>query len=583
MRRQSLSPAPSVRLDVEPLKERSNPSAAFLETDLVSDRPGVAPLRDPYLVNGWGLAVGPDSFGVSARATAFNGLYAGDVAGSPVNAAPLRVFVPKGLPTGQVSNTTGQFPVTDGTNTATALFLFASESGLVSGWNPAVGGTAGQNPQYKPAEVGFAATDGAAYKGIALADNGAGNFLYLADFHNNKIDVLDSDFQKVTLGTGGFGTFTDPHLPAGFAPFNVAALDGKLYVSYARQDTFAEEDVAGPGHGFIDVFDLAGNFRERLVSRGVLDSPWGMVIAPAGFGDFGGDLLVGNSGDGRVYAFDPTTGALSGTLAQGPHHPVAIDGLRGLAFGNGTTAGDAGSLYFAAGPGGGAHGLFGKITANAAGTNPVSVALNGNTLTITGSPGSDTVRVALTRNGMLNVVAGGQSVGKFDPAAVATIEFTGYAGDDTFTADPGVTATVVADGGAGNDHLTGGGGSNVLLGGPGNDTLTGGSRRDILIGGTGPDTLIGGGDQDIVIGGTQSATTTPAGLLQVLGEWNSSDTYANRVAAIRAGTGGVPALDAITVTDDRLADTLTGGSGRDWFWALGTDLVLDRITGEQLD
>src|SRR5262249_11167941 len=158
----------------------------------------------------------------------------------------------------------------------------------------------------------YPAPDGAIYKGIALANNGSGNFLYLADFHNGKIDVLDSTFHLTTLD----GSFTDPNLPAGYAPFNIALLNGKLYVTYAKQDADAEDDVAGHGHGFIDVFDLNGHFEQRLVSRGELNSPWGMVIAPSGFGDFGGDLLVGNFGDGRIHAYDPSTGDFKGTLSE---------------------------------------------------------------------------------------------------------------------------------------------------------------------------------------------------------------------------------------------------------------------------
>jgi uncharacterized protein (TIGR03118 family) len=586
MRRQSLSRTLSARLAVERLEDRSNPSTAFLVHPLVSDLPGVAPLTDPTLVNAWGIAVGPQSFWVSANGTDLSEVYVGDVGGTALN-APFKVDIPGGAPTGQVFNGTGQFSVTDGTNTATALFIFASESGMVTGWNPGVGVAAGQNPPSKTAEVAFQATDGAIYKGIALGNasvggNPAANFLYLADFHNGKIDVLNSTFQNVT---NQFGGFTDPHLPAGYAPFNVAVLNGKMYVSYAKQDADKVDDVQGRGLGIIDVFDLNGNFQQRLVSNGprsALDSPWGLVIAPAGFGDFGGDLLVGNFGDGLIHAYDPNNGTLLGTLAQEPHHPVVIDGLWGLAFGNGTTAGDAGSLYFAAGPGGEAHGLFGKITADAGGTNPVSATLANNTLTITGSPGDDNVHVDLTRRGMLNVVAGGQSVGRFDPAAVATIVFTGFAGNDTLTVDPGVTATVVADGGAGRDHLSGGGGSNVLTGGPGNDVLVGGPKNDILVGGAGRDALVGGGGQDILIGGTQTATTTTAGLLQVLGAWNANDTNANRIAAIRAGAGGVPALDATTVTTDNSADVLTGNGGQDWFWAFASDTT-DRKSAEQRD
>src|SRR5262249_17448202 len=158
------------------------------------------------------------------------------------------------------------------------------------------------------------------------------NFLYLTDFHNNKIDVLDSNFHKTTLG----GTFTDSTLPDGFAPFNIAAINGKLYVTYAKQDADAEDDASGPGNGFIDVFTTDGVFEKRLVSQGPLNSTWGMAVAPASFGDFSNDLLVGNFGNGRINVFNPGTGAFLGTLSSSKNHPLVTEGLWGLAFGNGS-------------------------------------------------------------------------------------------------------------------------------------------------------------------------------------------------------------------------------------------------------
>src|SRR5262249_34043892 len=155
-------------------------------------------------------------------------------------------------------------------------------------------------------EVGFQADDGAIYDGLAIGDAGGAHFLYAADFHNGKIDVIDGQFNQVALGTNGFGTFTDPNLPAGFAPFNVQNLGGKLFVTYAKQNAAATGDVAGPGNGFVDVFDTSGNLLQRLVSGGALNSPWGLALAPANFGDFSNDLLVGNFGDGTINAYNPT-------------------------------------------------------------------------------------------------------------------------------------------------------------------------------------------------------------------------------------------------------------------------------------
>jgi Ca2+-binding RTX toxin-like protein len=435
------------------------------------------------------------------------------------------------------------------------------------------------------AEVGFQAADGAIYKGLALAQVGGKNFLFATDFHNGKIDVLDAQFRKVAPGTNGFESFTDPNLPAGFAPFGVAVVNGKLYVSYAKQDAAAEDDVAGRGNGFIDVFETNGHFDGRLASRGDLNSPYGMVQAPAGFGDFGGALLVGNFGDGTIHAFDPTTGRELGTLSESPGHPLHIDGLWGLAFGNGKTAGDANTLYYAAGPDHEAHGLFGKITANPAGTNPVSAKLTGGDLVITGSRDDDRVQVELTHGGQQVVVeAGGQRIGQFDTAAVGTIHFTGLAGDDVLVVDPRVTATVFADGGAGDDVLVGGGGNNVLVGGSGNDVLVGGAGRDVLIGGDGRDFLFGGGNDDILVGGRTAYDSDPAALARILTAWAAPTTgYSDRVAELRAGTNGVPTLDATTVFDDGTRDDLAGGPGLDWYLGALPDVLHGRKPNEQIN
>jgi len=282
----------------ESLEARTVLSTSYLSHDLVSDQPGVAPVTDPNLVNAWGIAVGPVTMWVSSNEKDLSTVYTGDVSGSPFVKNSLEVNIPGGSPTGQVFNsTTSDFMVTDGPHTAKALFIFASESGAVTGWAPTVPPPA---PSHD-AQPAFQATDGAIYKGIALgADNGA-NFLYLTDFHNGKIDVLDSHFQLTQVA----GSFTDPNLPDGFAPFNIATVNGKLYVTYAQQDDDREDDVAGAGKGFIDVFTTDGVFVQRLVSQGKLNAPWGMALAPSNFGDFSNDLLVGNFGDGRINAYNP--------------------------------------------------------------------------------------------------------------------------------------------------------------------------------------------------------------------------------------------------------------------------------------
>ena len=568
---------PRFRLGVHRLEERCNPSTAYLPTDLVSDQPGVAPVTDPNLVNAWGISFSSNSaFWVSSNGKDLSTLYTGDVGGKPLTKVGLEVAIPGGAPTGQVFNTTTGFPVTDGTTTKPAVFIFASEAGEITGWNPAVPPPA---PSHT-AEPGYVARDGAVYKGLALANNGTGNFLYAADFHNDKIDVLDSSFHLTHLA----GSFTDPNLPKGYAPFNIASINGKLYVTYAKQDADRHDDVAGAGHGFIDVFDTNGNFEQRLVSRGDLNSPWGLALAPATFGQFGGDLLVGNFGDGKIHAYDPNTGKFQGTLSESPGHPIVIDGLWGLAFGNGSGGGDKNTLYYSAGPDHESHGLFGKITANPAGTNPVSATLSGSDLVITGSRQNDVVTVGLDRSGDQIVVRSGQQViGRFDTVAVGTIRFNGYAGDDFFAVDRRIDATVVADGGAGNDIIIGGGGSNIEIGGPGNDVLIGGPGRDILIGGTGQDLLFGGRGDDILIGGTTAYDSNPAALLQILNTWNSTASYNDRVAAIRAGTGGVPKLDATTVFDDGVRDFLIGGPGLDWYFGTAPDVFIGRTPADRIN
>jgi uncharacterized protein (TIGR03118 family) len=229
--------------------------------------------------------------------------------------------------------------------------MFATEDGTIAAWS---GGNAATLPVDNSAA-------GSVYKGLALATNGANSFLYATDFHNGSVDVYDSTFTKVTLT----GNFTDPNLPAGFAPFGIRAFGGQLYVTYAKQDAAKHDDVAGPGNGFVDVFNTDGTFVKRLVAAGILNSPWGMALAPGSFGKFSNDLLVGNFGDGTINAFDPITGAQLGTLDGTNGMPLINLGLWGIAFGNGAQGTRTSTLYFTAGiPGPGQiedHGLFGAI------------------------------------------------------------------------------------------------------------------------------------------------------------------------------------------------------------------------------
>jgi uncharacterized protein (TIGR03118 family) len=280
-------------------------------------------------------------------------IYRGFVDGSPIMKVPLVVSIPGGAPTGQVFNPTAGFVVRSGDASGPAVFIFDSEAGLVTGWNPGVP----PPPPSTQAQVGASVPD-AIYKGLALASTAGGTFLYAANFHQGRIDVFDSSFNLVHLS----GSFTDPAIPAGFAPFNVQALGGLLYVAYAKQDAAAEDEVAGPGLGFVDVYSTSGQLLRHLIQRGQLDAPWGLALAPAGFGRFSGALLVGNFGNGRINAYDPQTGEFLGRLHHENGRPIEVEGLWALRFGNGIT-GNPTTLLFTAGIDDEAHGLFGAIEA----------------------------------------------------------------------------------------------------------------------------------------------------------------------------------------------------------------------------
>jgi len=340
----------------------------YHQTNLVSDLPGTAATKDPSLVNAWGLSHGPTTpWWVSDNGTGVATLYTGAGATAPPG-PPLVVTVPPpggsasgttASPTGNVFNGTNSFAVA---NAATgksdpALFIFATEDGTISGWNPAV------NAQQAFLKVdNSAAGAGAVYKGLALGRVGSSDFLYAANFRAGAIDVFDGTFAPVHWT----GAFTDSTIPAGFAPFNIQNIGGMLYVTYAKQDGEKHDDVAGPGNGFIDVYTTSGQPVRRFASQGSLDSPWGLALAPSGFGMFSGDLLVGNFGDGRINAFDPGNGAFRGPLKDEKGHPISIPGLWGLAFGNGSAAGPATTLFFTAGIDREAHGLFGSLARSSA-------------------------------------------------------------------------------------------------------------------------------------------------------------------------------------------------------------------------
>jgi uncharacterized protein (TIGR03118 family) len=329
------------------------PPGHYAERDVVSDVPGRAPLLDPNLVNPWGLAISPTGGAawVADNGTDVSTLYTGLVAGTPLVKATLEVSIPGGAPTGAVFNATGGFVVTNGVSSAPAIFLFASESGHITGWNPAVPPTTQARPAFTQA--------GAIYKGLALADTATGPRLYATDFHNDQVDVLDTNFDLITLA----GDFSDPAVPAGFAPFGIQTIAGRIIVTYARQDATAEDDVPGAGNGFVSIYDLDGNLIRHFAGGDPLNSPWGIAQAPLSFGSASGALLIGNFGDGRIHAYDPESGRLLGALRGERGRKLSIEGLWALAFGNGVTVGDRDMLLFTAGPDDETHGLFGAITA----------------------------------------------------------------------------------------------------------------------------------------------------------------------------------------------------------------------------
>ena len=325
--------------------------SVYQQTNLTSDVPGLAKNLDPNLQNPWGISFSNTSpFWVSDQRTGVATLYNG--AGVPQPATPLIVTIPPasgtgdGSPTGTVNNGTTDFKLTPAANSA-AVFMFATLNGNISGWNPAV------NPTNAVNEV---TTAGAVYTGLALANNGVQNQLYAVDnaagAGHSTINVFGPTFAPATSAG-----FVDPTLPAGFVPYNVQLINGKLFVTYE-----------GPGSaGLINVFDTSGNLLQHFSADIHLSDPWGLALAPSTFGQFGGDLLVGNKGNGEINAFDPTTGAFLGTLLNSSGQPIDNPGLWGLAFRSASSGFDPNTLFFTAGIGleGGniyTHGLFGAIT-----------------------------------------------------------------------------------------------------------------------------------------------------------------------------------------------------------------------------
>jgi uncharacterized protein (TIGR03118 family) len=343
---------PARPLRLESLDERALPSG-YVQTNLASDIPGQARFHDADLVDAWGISINPNgTFWVSGRATDVSTVYSGDVNSNPFVVSPLVVEIPGGRPTGQVFNPPGNdFLISDGKTTARAAFIFASDTGHITGWNPTVAGP----PTPSETALIMASTPGAVYTGLAIHNNPAGSFLYAADFAGGKIDVFDRTYTPTTLS----GSFVDPAVPADYDPFNIWKLNGQLYVAYARQ--VDGDALPDGGHGYVSVFDTNGKLVSHLVEDSHLKEPWGMAIAPGNFGEYSNALLVANTANGKINAYDPATGVFLGRLADANGETINVKGLWALHFGNGTVSGDRNALYFTATGKDHDHGLFGSL------------------------------------------------------------------------------------------------------------------------------------------------------------------------------------------------------------------------------
>ena len=314
-------------------------------TNFQSDIAGVAQHVDPNLVNPWGMAVSSSSNGtiwVSDNGTGVSTLYRQNGTANPlVVQIPTAARNKQGAnPTGVVRNTTSFFQVTKNGNSAPAFFIFVSEDGSISGWNPTLDGT------HAIIAVDNGTNHGvkhAIYKGATLGMAGGHNFLYVTDFHTGKVETFDENFHPVTPNG-----FVDPNLPDGYAPFGIRNFNGEIFVTYAKQDHAKHDDVPGPGFGFVNVFDTSGNLLRRLIQNGNLNAPWGLAVVE-------GNLWVGNFGDGLINNYNPNTGMFIETLMRADGTPLQFDGLWDLLP-------QASGVFFTAGIADEAHGLFGLIT-----------------------------------------------------------------------------------------------------------------------------------------------------------------------------------------------------------------------------
>jgi uncharacterized protein (TIGR03118 family) len=322
----------------------------YVANALVSDTAATNALHhDAKLVNAWGLAFNPQGFSWVANAgTGTSTLYDGNGV-----AQSLVVTLNQGNPSGIVFNGTSDFSITENSVSGAAPFIFATLQGQISAWAPGVDGT-------HAFTIVDNSASGAVYTGLAIDTGTGGDMIYAADFTKGSVDVFSGTFSPVTTAGG----FVDPTLPAGYAPFGIQQIGDKIYVAYAQPDPTTHEKV-GAGLGLVDVFDKQGNLLSHLIpAGGALDAPWGLAMAPSNFGKFSNMLLVGNFGDGKMNVYDPATGAQAGTLSNNDGSAIVVPGLWALQFGNGINGQPSNTLFYTAGPGAEAHGLYGRIDMN---------------------------------------------------------------------------------------------------------------------------------------------------------------------------------------------------------------------------
>jgi uncharacterized protein (TIGR03118 family) len=341
------------------------PGNAYLQHNLVADQPGIADFTDPNLINPWGIYTSASSpFWVNDAGTGLATVYSsnGAVSATKPSIPPSAKGTAPAEVTGGVFNGTGGFLVQG----KVPSFIFVTADGTVSAWASAVSATAAQ------LMVDNSSTN-AKYYGMAISatTTSATPMIYAANFNSGGIDVFDTNFKPVTLPGK---PFVDAAVPAGYAPFNIWNLGGQLYVMWAMQNASKSFSVSGAGLGAVSIFDLNGNLLQHVATGGPLNAPWGVAIAPATFGAFANDLLIGNFGDGTINAFNPTTGAALGALTDQNGNTIAIPGLWGLLLGNGGSGGDANAIYFTAGLTGDKHGLLGSLQATPAATSVANAA-----------------------------------------------------------------------------------------------------------------------------------------------------------------------------------------------------------------